>query len=84
MNSPQAPSPLRVAVAALGWIVAMAMLLVGGIVGGTGRIALTAAAIVFLLLSVAYIGLQVWYLNRAQKGSRPQTSGRDPGPRRPR
>ena len=84
MNSPQAPSPLRVAVAALGWIVAMAMLLIGGIVGGTGRIALTVAAIVLLLLAVAYVGLQVWYLNRAQKGAGPRTAGRDPGPRRPR
>jgi hypothetical protein len=62
----------------------MAMLLIGGIVGGTGRIALTVAAIVLLLLAVAYVGLQVWYLNRAQKGSGPRTAGRDPGPRRPR
>ena len=84
MKSPQAPSSLRVAVAALGWIVAMAMLLIGGIVGGTGRVALTAGAIVLLVLSVAYIGFQVWYLNRAQKGSRPRTADRDPGSRRPR
>jgi predicted lipid-binding transport protein (Tim44 family) len=84
MKSPQAPSSLRVAVAALGWIAAMAMLLIGGIVGGTGRVALTAGAIVLLVLSVAYIGFQVWYLNRAQKGSRPRTADRDPGSRRPR
>jgi len=45
----------------------MAMLLIGGIVGGTGRIALTVAAIVLLLLAVAYVGLQVWYLNRARR-----------------
>lgn len=84
MNSHQPPSSLRLAVAALIWVVAMAMLLLGGIVGGTGRVALTAAAIVLLLLAVAYIGLQVWYLNRIQKGSGPRTADRDPGSRRPR
>jgi membrane protein YdbS with pleckstrin-like domain len=84
MNSHQAPSSLRLAVAALGWVAAMAMLLLGGIVGGTGRVALTAAAIVLLLLAVAYIGLQVWDLNRIQKGSGPRTADRDPGSRRPR
>ena len=62
----------------------MAMLLVGGVVGGTGRVALTAVAIVLLVLSVAYIGFQVLYLNRAQKGSGPRTADRDPGSRRPR
>jgi predicted lipid-binding transport protein (Tim44 family) len=84
MNSFQAPSYLRFAVAALGWVAAMVMLLIGGVVGGTGRVALTAAAVVLLVLSMAYIGLQVFYLNRAQKGSRPRTADRDPGSRRPR
>ncbi|MGD0448081.1 MAG: hypothetical protein ABSB36_05620 [Candidatus Dormibacteria bacterium] len=84
MNSPQPPSSLRFIVAALGWVVAMALLLIGGIVGGTGRVALTAAAILLLLLSVAYIGLQVWYLNRVQKTSGPRTAGRTPGSRRSR
>ena len=84
MNSHQAPSSLRLAVAALGWVAAMAMLLLGGIVGGTGRVALIVAAIALLLLSVAYIGLQVWYLNRIQKGSGPRTADRAPGSRRPR
>ncbi len=53
------------------WIVAMVMLLLGGIVGGTGRVVLTAASIVFLLLAVAYIGLQIWYLNRLSRGPGP-------------
>jgi len=66
-------------VAAAAWVVAMAMLLLGGIVKGTGQIVLTVLAIVLLVLAVAYVGLQVWYLNRAQ--SRP---GSDREARRPR
>jgi hypothetical protein len=60
----------------------MALLLIGGIVGGFGRIALTAAAIGLLILSVAYIGFQVWHLNRLQKGPGPRTADRNPGSRR--
>jgi hypothetical protein len=62
----------------------MALLLIGGIVHGTGQVALTAVAIVLLLLAVAYVVLQVWYLNRIQKGGDPRTADRDPGSRRPR
>jgi hypothetical protein len=60
----------------------MAMILLGGIVGGTGRVVLTVFGIVLLLLAVAYIGLQVWWLNRVQQRARASQS--DPGspPRR--
>lgn len=62
----------------------MALLLIGGIVHGTGQVVLTAAAIVLLLLSVAYVILQVWYLNRIQRGGGSGIATRAPGSRRPR
>jgi len=82
MYAPPPPSPLRFAFAVLGWLVAMGLLLAGGIVGGTGRIVLTVLAIVLLVLAVAYVGLQVWYLSRAQRG--PRAADPQPDPRRPR
>ena len=84
MNSPRAPSPapLRIAVAAGSWVAAMALLLIGGIVGGTGRVVLTTAAIGLLFFSLVYIGFQVWHLNRLQKGPGPRTADRNPGSRR--
>ena len=79
-------SPFLAAVAVnavVAWLIAMAMLLTGGIVGGTGRILLDVLAIVLLVLAVAYVGLQVWYLTRAQRDSGP--GGAHPGrERRPR
>jgi hypothetical protein len=84
MNSPRTPSPLRFGIAALGWVAAMVILLIGGIVGGNGKTLLTGLAIGLLALSLVYIFLQIVYLNRAQKGSGPRTADREPGPRRPR
>ncbi|MGA2282101.1 MAG: hypothetical protein ABSH07_00230 [Candidatus Dormibacteria bacterium] len=82
MNGSPSPSRLRIAFATLVWVAAMAMILLGGIVGGTGRVVLTVFGIVLLLLAVAYIGLQVWWLNRVQQRARASQS--DPGspPRR--
>ncbi|MGP8160812.1 MAG: hypothetical protein ACLQGJ_06265 [Candidatus Dormibacteria bacterium] len=82
MNGSPGPSRLRIAFATVVWVVAMAMILLGGIVGGTGQVVLAVFGIVLLLLAVVYIGLQVWWLNRLQQRSRASPS--DPGspPRR--
>jgi hypothetical protein len=84
MYAPPSPSPLRFAVAAVAWLVAMAMLLLGGIVKGTGQAVLTVLAIVLLVLAVAYVGLQVWFLARAQKSPGPAAAKPDREARRPR
>lgn len=76
MYAAPSPSPLRFVFAALAWVVAMALLLIGGVVKGTGQAVLTVLAIVLLVLAVAYVGLQVWYLNRAQ--SRPGPAAAKP------
>ena len=82
MYAAPSPSPLRFAAAAVGWLVAMAMLVAGGIVGGTGGVLLIVLAIVLLVLAIAYVGLQIWYLNRAQQG--PGPAGTQPPETRPR
>ena len=82
MNGSPSPSRLRIAFATLVWVAAMAMILLGGIVGGTGRVVLTVFGIVLLLLAVAYIGLQVWWLNRVQQRARASQSDRGSPPRR--
>ena len=82
MYAAPSPSRLRFLVAAVAWLVAMAMLAAGGIVGGIGRVVLTILALLLLVLAVAYVGLQVWYLNRAQRG--PVGTQPDRETRRPR
>jgi hypothetical protein len=77
MYAPPRTSPLRFAIAAVTWLVAMALVLLGGVVGGTGRVVLTIVGIVLLVAAVAYVGLQLWWLARLQQRSRP--SDRDRG-----
>jgi hypothetical protein len=75
-------SPLRIAVAVVTWFLALATFVAGDIVGGTGRVVLTVLGIVLLLAAVAYVGLQLWWLNRVQQRSRAPDGDHRPLPPR--
>lgn len=79
MSTSQRPSGGRVVISILGYVIALGLIAVGGIVHGSGQTALTVAGIVVLILSVLFVGLQLGMLEWLRHRARPRTGDRHRG-----